>query len=347
MAIRLVTSLLLVQTVYGFVHQIYKYWRPLSTAAIPIEEDPIVLSDVLLPQIRTAGGPTVWQVFNEVAKETGAVNLGQGFPDWKPPRFLLDALQEAVETEFHQYTRPAGHPPLVELMARRYSKHLNREIDPMNEIAITVGASQALYLALTTLLKPSDEIILFEPFFDLYLKQIALTGATPVFISLGMDPTPEDPWRLDLGALERAITPKTKVLILNTPHNPTGKVFTLAELTAISRIIQKHPQITVISDEVYKFSVYAPLEKGDSSSIGHFHFARLPGMWDRTITLSSCGKTFSVTGWQVGWMVGPERYIKPVHDLLPAVQFCASTPIQHALTIALQVAERPYEGFPE
>ena len=114
----------------------------------------------------------------------------------------------------------------------------------------------------------------------------------------------------------------------------------------IAQIVRENPNLIVISDEVYKFSVYNPLEPGDSSSVGHYHFSRLPDMFDRTITLSSCGKTFSCTGWQVGWTVGPAKYIKPMQDLLPCVQFCASTPIQHALTSALQIAELPYQGQP-
>jgi kynurenine--oxoglutarate transaminase/cysteine-S-conjugate beta-lyase/glutamine--phenylpyruvate transaminase len=189
---------------------------------------------------------------------------------------------------------------------------------------------------------------MFEPFFDLYLKQIKLTGATPRFVALGGggSATAEDPWALDLAALEASITPKTRVLILNSPHNPTGKVFSRAELEAVAEVVRRHPRLVVLSDEVYKFSVYDAREPGDPTSEGHYHFARLPGMFDRTLTLSSCGKTFSVTGWQVGWMVGPARLVKPVQDLLPCVQFCASTPMQHALYTALQSAELPYEGHP-
>ena len=169
--------------------------------------------------------PSVWTVFGELAAKTGASNLGQGFPDWSPPQFMLDSLQQAVGSPYHQYTRPAGHPPLVELLAGRYSKHLNRAVDPLNEVAITVGASQALYLVLTLFLRPADEIVIFEPFFDLYLKQIKLTGATPKYVPLGgRSATPEDPWAIDIEALARAITPRTKILVLNSPHNPTGKV---------------------------------------------------------------------------------------------------------------------------
>ena len=143
----------------------------------------------------------------------------------------------------------------------------------------------------------------------------------------------------------RSITSKTKVILLNSPNNPTGKVFTKQEMELIAEIVETNPKLIVVSDEVYKFTVYNPLEAGDETSKGHYHFARLPGMYDRTISLSSCGKTFSVTGWQVGWMIGPQKYIKPAQELLPCIQFCASTPIQHALTLALPMAERPYEGY--
>lgn len=199
--------------------------------------------------------PTVWTVFNQVAQETGAINLGQGFPDWRPSPFILDALTEAVSSSYHQYTRPAGHPPLVELLALRYGKHLDRNIDAFNEIAITVGASQALFLALSTLLRPGDEVVLFEPFFDLYLKQIALVGAIPKFVRLGAQPSvSDDHWSIDFDALERSITPKTKVLILNSPHNPTGRVFTLSEMETLASIVRKHPHITGTQATINKSS---------------------------------------------------------------------------------------------
>lgn len=304
-------------------------------------DEPVALQPIPKP------AATVWQVFGDLAAKTKSVNLGQGFPDWSPPDFILEALREVVSSPYHQYTRPAGHPPLVELIGARYSKHLDRVVDPFNEVAITVGASQALFLSLMTFTKPGDEVVMFEPFFELYLKQLKLTAATPVFVPLGgRGATREDPWALDVDVLRGAITKKTKVLILNSPHNPTGKVFTLPELEAIAQVVRENPNIIVLSDEVYKFSVYNALDKGDSSAEGHYHFARIKDMFDRTITLSSCGKTFSVTGWQVGWAVGPSVYIRQMQDMLPCLQFCSSTPIQHALTLALQVADLPYEGFP-
>lgn len=148
---------------------------------------------------------SVWQVFGDIATKTGASNLGQGFPDWDPPPFVLDALKTTVKSKNHQYTRPSGHPPLVQLLASAYSQHLNKPIDGFTEIVITVGASQALYLTLITLLKPNDEIIIFEPYFDLYLKQLKLIpGVTPRFVPLGgAAATLDDPWALDIKALRR------------------------------------------------------------------------------------------------------------------------------------------------
>lgn len=182
----------------------------------------------------TVSRPTVWSVFGDLASTTGSTNLGQGFPDWDTPEFVLDSLKSSVS---HQYTKSSGYLPLVELLSKRYSLHLNRLVDPLRNIAITVGASQALFLTLTTLLKKDDEIIIFEPFFELYTKQIALTGATPRFVPLGGTvATLDNPWALNIEALREAITPRTKILLLNSPHNPTGKVFTLEELQSIAEV---------------------------------------------------------------------------------------------------------------
>ena len=294
---------------------------------------------------------TVWEVFGGLARTHDAINLGQGFPDWNPPEFVLESLRQTIDTPFHQYTRPAGHPALVELLAERYSKHLKeglgRNIDPMNEVAVTVGASQALYVALNTLIKSkNDEVLVFDPFFELYRKQINAVGGTMRSVSLGGEvATLDDPWALDIKKLEEAITDQTKILILNSPHNPTGKVFSKFELEKIANVVRKYPQITVLSDEVYKYTIYAPNESGDSTAKGHTHFAALPGMWDQTITISSCGKTFSVTGWQTGWMIGPKKFIDPVHELLPCLQFCTATPTQQALTNVLRQADEPYGDY--
>ena len=309
-------------------------------------------------------GPTVWSEFGRLSQQYEVANLGQGFPDWLPPQFALDSLVEAAMDSTrspHQYTRTAGHPSLVKALAGRYSIHLHRDIDAMNEVAVTIGASQALYLSLQTLVKPGDEVILFEPFFDLYVNQVRLAGGIPVFVPLTFKPYDDDDgskdvvggeWVLESRRLMEAISTKTRAIILNSPHNPTGKVFTMQEMQYIATAVrQAGPQCVVLSDEVYKYILHAPprdeLNSNQSSiaSPGHIHFASLPNMWNRTITISSAGKTFSATGWQVGWCIGPEHLIAPLHQLLPYVQFCASTVIQEALARTLSKADSPYEGY--
>jgi len=315
--------------------------------------------------------PTVWTEFSRIAQEhPEAANLGQGFPDWLPPKFAVDALVAAATDSaagnVHQYTRPAGHPHLVQQLARRYSLHLkHQEIDAMNEVAVTVGASQALYLSLQTLIQPGDEVILFEPFFDLYVNQVKLAGGTPVFVPLDFEPYNNNnddddddndrsiitggDWVLNPETLQSKVNANTKAMILNSPHNPTGKIFTRDEMEHIAAALElAHPDCVVLSDEVYKYIVHsAPtIERNvDDESLfcrGHVHFASLPGMWDRTITISSAGKTFSATGWQIGWCVGPRRLVQRIHQLLPYVQFCASTVLQEALARSLRAADEPY-----
>ena len=279
--------------------------------------------------------PTVWTEFNQLANASpNIVNLGQGFPDWQPPDFVQQQAIQAIQQGFNQYTRPAGHPPLVNTLAQRYTTHLGQDINPLTQVAITVGASQALYLTLQSILTPQDKVLLLEPAFDLYYKQVQLTGATVTPVPLTFQ---NQTFTLDPSALEQAITPQTKVLILNSPHNPTGKVFSRKELEDIAHILRKHPHVICISDEVYKYIVHCPRAT-------HVHFASLPDMFERTITLSSAGKTFSITGWQIGWCLGPEKLIQPIQALLPCVQFCAATPMQQALANILNIADEPYQG---
>ena len=337
-------------------------------------------------------GPTVWSEFGRIGAEQKSLhdhfaNLGQGFPDWSPPPFCIKALVDAAtdpnSSSQHQYTRTAGHPALVKELASRYTKHmgntLGRTIDPMAEVAVTVGASQALYLCLQTLVTPEvcNEVILFEPYFDLYDNQIRLAGGIPVYVPLTfVAPSSMTTgsgggggggrWILESDELRDKVSKtKTCAIILNSPHNPTGKVFTREEMLDISRIVLNDagPQCVVISDEVYKYIVHSPpVEEDDdvattpaaattaaatttTTSPGHVHFASLPQMYDRTITVSSAGKTFSATGWQVGWCIGPPRLISNIHRLLPYVQFCASTVMQEALARTLPLADEPYMGF--
>ncbi|CAM9727540.1 unnamed protein product [Chrysoparadoxa australica] len=345
--------------------------------------------------------PTVWSEFGALATETNGINLGQGFPNWDPPSFVVEAGVTALRAGFSQYTRTPGHPRLVELLAKRYSKHFNREVKPYSQVAITIGASQALYIAMQVLInrERGDEVILLEPYFDLYVGQIKMAGGVVKAVPL----VPRDgSWDFDVDLLRAAMTPRTRLLVLNTPHNPTGKVFTYEELESIAQVCRENPDILVISDEVYKYMIHEDVgEKDETPQAGgggaegletgvncdlqgvngkklerrikpevdgapepevvpaatssghmpvlapsrHVHFANLEGMWDRTVTISSAGKTFGVTGWQVGWLLGPEALISQMQRVLPYMQFCAPTPLQEAMATVLETAEMPYENY--
>jgi kynurenine---oxoglutarate transaminase / cysteine-S-conjugate beta-lyase / glutamine---phenylpyruvate transaminase len=293
----------------------------LSSSSSSVAADPVISPGQAIQRLGVQSGPTVWSEFARIGEENEIVaNLGQGFPDWLPPKFATDSLVEAVldtAKSPHQYTRPAGHPDLVRQLSNRYSIHLKRNIDPMTEVAVTVGASQALYLSLQSIIQPGDDVVLFEPFFDLYEKQIRLAGGNPVFVPLKFVSNDKDDsalnslrggeWKVDRSELMKAVTSRTKAIILNSPHNPTGKVFTRAEMELVAEALDlAGPDCVVLSDEVYKYIVHAPPKEDPSPNdsnlcVGHTHFASLPGMWDRTLTISSAGKTFSATGWQVGW----------------------------------------------
>ena len=313
---------------------------------------------------RLPGGgtaPTVWSEFGDLARRVdasgafdgGVANLGQGFPDWAPPQFVKTAARRAASDESpagHQYARSAGHIPLVHVLARRYSNHIGRDVDALSEVAVTVGATQALLVSLLATLAAGDEVVIPEPFFDLYLGQIKLAEGVARPAPMAVDGDGE--WRLTEDVLRGAITPKSRVLVVNSPHNPTGKVFDRDELEMIARVVREEnarrerdrvgdedDALLVIADEVYKYITH-------DADADHVHFASLPGMRDVTLTVSSAGKTFSATGWQIGWIVGPARLVAPCQTLLPYLQFCAPTPMQAALADCLDEADRPHKGQP-
>jgi kynurenine--oxoglutarate transaminase/cysteine-S-conjugate beta-lyase/glutamine--phenylpyruvate transaminase len=265
------------------------------------------LKSTLSKRLLKFSDPTVWHVFSPLAVKSKAVNLGQGFPGWHPPAFVKQALKNAVdEPDFmvHQYARAAGHMKLAQALSQRYATKFKREIDPATEVTVHNGASQALATAMLGLLNPDDEVVVLQPAFDLYFAQAELCGAVVNGVSLETRvnaDSKQQEWFLDMKKLEASFTDKTRVFILNTPHNPTGKVFSPAELAEISAILVKFPNIVVLSDEVYDTMVYAPNK--------HTSIATLPGMWDKTLTINSAGKCFSVTGWKIGWAVGPPHLV--------------------------------------
>ena len=307
-------------------------------------------SPTLARRLEGLDRPTVWHEFSPLAVQHGSVNLGQGFPDWEPPFFAQKAMMNAVDPaagrHANQYARSYAHMPLATVLAEDYSPRWNRAIDPSTNIATAVGCTNALYCALQGLLNPGDEVILLEPAFDIYSSQVSMAQGTPVYVPLR--PTPSGKtneregasqyFQLDINELEAAITDRTKVLLLNTPHNPTGKVFSRDELEAIANVVRQHPSLTVISDEVYEHILFDPENEP------HISMATL--LWDQILTLSSSGKTFSCTGWKVGWAIGPARLTQAVSAVQQWVIFSAPTPNQDAIAQCLIQARQPYQDFP-
>jgi kynurenine---oxoglutarate transaminase / cysteine-S-conjugate beta-lyase / glutamine---phenylpyruvate transaminase len=295
--------------------------------------------------------PSVFGEFTVLAQKHDAVNLGQGFPNFSAPDFVKDAACAAIQAELNQYARSAGHPRLVNALAQVYSSLFQRELNPMTEIVTTVGATEGIFATIQALIDPGDEVILIEPFYDSYPASVHMAGGVPVYVPLR--PVPDaggrvdsaQQWQLDMEELAAAFGPRTKLLLLNTPHNPVGKVFTRAELEEIATLVQQYDAY-VLSDEVYEWMVYpGPIAANSEPAkpVQHARIATVPGMWDRTITLGSAGKTFSVTGWKVGWAIAPERLAHAIFMAHQWIPFAVPTPQQEAVGAALeQVAQRDY-----
>ncbi len=272
-------------------------------------------------------GETIFSEITALAVKHGAVNLGQGFPDFAPPSFVLEAARRAAEGEDQQYSRGQGNPALVNALAQDLSPSFGRELDPMEEITVTVGATEGLYAAILALVDPGDEVILLEPFYDSYPADVALAGGVARYVPLR--PDREGCWGLDPDELRAAFSSQTKLLLLNTPHNPTGKVFTAEELHLIADLCQEH-DVLVLCDEVYERIVFDGRE--------HLRLANLAGMWERTVSLGSAGKTFSVTGWKIGWAVAPPPLSLALRRLHQWIPFAVATPLQRAVAEVLAQA---------
>lgn len=277
-------------------------------------------------------GATVFAEFTALANQHGAVNLGQGFPNFAAPSFIKEAAREAIAADLNQYARSAGHPRLVNALSRVYSPLFGREIAPLTEIVITTGATEGIFATIQALVNPGDEVILIEPFYDSYPAAVIMAGGTPVYVPLRAAPNAasSQQWLLDMDELDAAFSPTTRLIILNTPMNPLGKVFTLSELEQIAILAQKH-DVLVLSDEVYEWMVYP--------GATHVRIATLPGMWDRTITLGSAGKTFSVTGWKIGWAITAAPLAHAVLMAHQWIPFAVATPFQEAVAVAFDRAE--------
>ncbi|MEM7167690.1 MAG: aminotransferase class I/II-fold pyridoxal phosphate-dependent enzyme [Planctomycetota bacterium] len=268
-------------------------------------------------------GTTIFSEMSRLAGEHSAINLSQGFPDFDGPPEIIDAAIDAMRGGDNQYSRSLGHPRLVQAVAEMLARRYDLLIDPMTEVGVTCGATEGIAAALLGMLNPGDEVIVFEPFYDSYLGCLAMAGATPKIYTLRF---PD--FAVDADRLAALFTDRTRLLILNTPHNPTGKVFSRSELELIAQLCDKH-NVTVLSDEVYEFLTFDDAE--------HIPFASLPGMRDRTLTLSSNSKTFSYTGWKIGWCYGPAALVAASQAAHQFLTFCAATPLQVAVAAGLEV----------
>ena len=259
---------------------------------------------------------TVFSHYTALANKFNAINLGQGFPNLPIDKFILDSIQKASQVPlYHQYTRSEGHPRLVNAISRYYEPLL-KKLDVNTEIMTSVGASEAIFCAMQALINPGDEVIIMQPFFDSYPATVSLSGGIPVYVSIRK----ENDYKLDFEELESKINKKTKMIILNNPNNPLGKVWSKSELLQLAQIVSKY-DLLVLADEVYETLVY----EGEM-----IKFASLPNMFANTITVGSLGKMLGITGWRIGWAIAPPEIIRSmwlVHQFLP---FSASTPLQEA-----------------
>ena len=277
----------------------------------------------------------VWVTYTELARTTGSVNLGQGFPDYPPPQYVVDSFRANSEPDkymLNQYTRGYGHPRLVNAIANVYGRYHNRELDPLKEVLVTAGAYESLFCSFQGLVNPGDEVIIIEPFFDCYQPMTMVAGGTPVFIPLrppansSGELTSAD-WKLDPEELASKFNSKTKLIVLNNPNNPLGKVFKRDELQLIADLCIQH-DVVCIADEVYEWMTFPGTE--------HIRIANLHNMWDRTINISSAGKTFSATGWKLGWSIGPEHLLKCLMAVHQNCVYTCTTPLQEAVALGFE-----------
>ena len=268
-----------------------------------------------------------------ISNKYGAVNLSQGFPDFKPPKEILDRLSQVSKEDFHQYSITWGAQNFREALAAKQSHFMGIDIDPDTEIVVTCGSTEAMMAAMMTVANPGDKVIVFSPFYENYGADTILSGAQPVYVPLN----PPD-FTFDPDLLEKAFRQDVKALILCNPSNPSGKVFTRSELRTISDLAIKYDAY-VITDEVYEHIVYDPYE--------HVYISTLPGMRERTICCSSLSKTYSITGWRLGYTIAPPEItdrIKKVHDFLTVG---AAAPLQEAVIPGLKFTQEYYDGLKE
>ncbi|WP_328915069.1 MULTISPECIES: pyridoxal phosphate-dependent aminotransferase [unclassified Streptomyces] len=277
-------------------------------------------------------GTTIFAEMSALAVATGAINLGQGFPDTDGPESVREAAVRALrDGRGNQYPPGPGVPELRTAIAEHQQRFYGLSFDPDTEVLVTTGATEAIAAAMLALLEPGDEVIAFEPFYDSYAACVAMAGGVRVPLTLR---APD--FRPDLDALRDAITPRTRLLLLNSPHNPTGMVLTHDELTAIAAIAVEH-DLLVVTDEVYEHLTF--------DGAAHTPLISLPGMRDRTVSISSAGKTFSFTGWKVGWVTGSRELVAAVRTTKQFLTYVSAGPFQYAVADALRLPDTYFAAF--
>jgi N-succinyldiaminopimelate aminotransferase len=280
-------------------------------------------------------GTTVFAEMSALAVATGSVNLGQGFPDYPGPPEVLDVARAAIGTPADQYPPGPGRPELRAAVAEHVRRFRGTDLDPDTEVLVTAGATEALSATLLALLETGDEVVLFEPMYDCYAAGIAMAGGVARPVPLLPPEAGAGPWTFDPADVRTAITPRTKLLLLNSPHNPTGKVFTRDELTVLADLATAN-DLLVLTDEVYEHLVFDGAE--------HVSPATLPGMRERTLVVSSAGKTFNVTGWKIGWISGPEALVAAVRTAKQFLTYVNGGPFQPAVAAGLALPDEYFAG---
>ena len=302
--------------------------RELSTPLAPAPWQRTALGANLLSPDGSLG-VTIFEEMTTLALQTGAINLGQGFPDEDGPADIREAARAAIAAGANQYAPGKGIPELREAVSAHQERFYGLSVDPASEVIITTGATEGIAAALLAYARPGDEVLTFEPFYDSYGAIIGLSGATHVTVPLA---APD--FMPDLDALEAAFNARTRVVLLNNPHNPTGAVFPRNVLQRVVDLAARHGSI-IITDEVYEHLTFG---------VAHTPVASLPGAGERTITISSAGKTFSLTGWKVGWLSGPAELVSAVRTVKQFLTYSSGTPFQLAIAQGLALPDTFYDG---
>ncbi|RKG65665.1 aminotransferase class I/II-fold pyridoxal phosphate-dependent enzyme [Corallococcus sp. CA054B] len=279
-------------------------------------------------------GTTVFSEFSALALKHQAVNLGQGFPDFDGPDAIKEAAWKAIQGGVNQYAPGTGAKDLRNAISEHAQRFYGHAVDPDTMVTVTSGATEAILDVILGLVDPGDEVVAFEPYYDSYDANIAFVGATPRYVPLRPPDAEHATWWFDRDEVRAAFGPKTRLLILNSPHNPTGKVFTREELEFLGNLCAEH-DVKVLADEVYEHIVFAPAK--------HLRAATVPVLADRTVTVSSAGKSFSLTGWKIGWIIAPPPLRDAVQRAHQFVTFATASPFQAAMAVALRLPDSYFQ----